>query len=65
MQFGSMPDKETINAVFIFRRLLEEYHTKGKKLQMCSVGPQKHFESTPRNVLEFAIRKKGIADRFG
>ena len=32
IQFGFMPEKEIIDAVFILRRLQEEYHAKGKKL---------------------------------
>ena len=34
MQFGFMPGKGTIDAVFIVRRLQEEYRTKGKKLRV-------------------------------
>ena len=30
MQFGFMPERETIAVVFILRRLQEEYHAKGK-----------------------------------
>ena len=29
MQFGFMPDRGTIDAVFILRRMQEEYHAKG------------------------------------
>ena len=34
MQFGFMPGKGTIDAVFILRRLQEEYRAKGKKLHV-------------------------------
>ena len=37
MQFGSMSERRTIDAVFILRRMQEEYHAKGKKLYMCFV----------------------------
>ena len=37
MQFGFMPGKGTIDAVFILRRLQEEYLDKEKKLYMCFV----------------------------
>ena len=30
MQFGFMPERETIDAVFILRRMQAEYHAKGK-----------------------------------
>ena len=36
-QFGFMPERRTVDAVFILRRLLEEYHAKGRKLCMCFV----------------------------
>ena len=32
MQFGFMPQRETIDAAFILRWLQDEYHAKGKKL---------------------------------
>ena len=34
MQFGSMPERGTIDAVFILRRMQEEYHDKGKNMFM-------------------------------
>ena len=37
MQFGFMPESGTTDAVFILRRMQEEYHDKGKKLHMCFV----------------------------
>ena len=34
MQFGLMPEKGTIDAVFVMRRMKAEYHAKGKSC-MC------------------------------
>ena len=34
MQFGFMPERGTIDAVFILRRMQEQYYDKGKKLYM-------------------------------
>ena len=36
-QFGSKPERGTIDPVFILKRMQEEYHAKGKKLHMCFV----------------------------
>ena len=62
MLFGSMPERGTIDAVFILRRMQEEFHAKGKQLYMCFVNLEKSFDIVPSKVLELAMRKKGIPD---
>ena len=48
MQFGFMPGKETVNAIFIVRRMLEQYQKKNKKLYICFVDMEKAFDRVPR-----------------
>ena len=43
VKFGFMPERETIDAVFILRIMQGEYYTKGKKLYMCFVDHERHF----------------------
>ena len=62
MQFCIMRERETIDAIFISRRLQEEYRAIGKQLYMCFVNLEKAFVIVPRKVLEWALRKKGIAE---
>ena len=58
-QFGFMPGKGTIDAVFILGRIQEEYIGKRNKLYMCSVDLENAIDEVPRKVAELAIRKKG------
>jgi len=57
-----MPGKGTIDAVFISRRLQEEYLDKEKKLYMCFVDLEKAFDMVLRRVLEWAMRKRGVPE---
>ena len=62
MQFGFMPGNGTVDAIFIVRRMQEEYQKKGKKLYMCFVDMEKAVDRVPRKVMEWAMRKKGLSE---
>ena len=62
MQFGFVPGKGTVDAIFIVRRIQEEYQKKDKKLYMCFVDMEKAFDRVPRKVMEWAMRKKGLSE---
>ena len=50
MQFCFLPESGTSDAVFILRRLQEDYHAKEKKLYMCFADEEKAFDRIPRSV---------------
>ena len=62
MQLGFIPERGTIDAVFILRRMQEEYNSKRKMLHMCFMDLDNAFDRVPRKVLEWALRKKEIPD---
>ena len=62
MLFGFMPGKGTADAIFIVRRMQEEYQKKDKKLYICFVDMEKVFDRVPRKVMEWAMRKKGLSE---
>ena len=47
MQFRFVPGKGTVDAIFIVRRMQEEYQKKDKKLYMCFVNMEKAFDRVP------------------
>ena len=62
VQFGFMPGKGTTHALFILRRMQEEFRGREKKLYMCFVDLEKAFDRVPRKVMEWALGKKGLAE---
>ena len=62
MQFGLTPEKGTTDALFILRRMQEEFLGREKKLYMCFVDLEKAFDRVPRKVMEWALRKKSLLE---
>ena len=58
MQFGFMPGKGTTHALFILRRIREEFRGKEKKLCTCFVDLEKAFDRVPTKVVEWALKTK-------
>ncbi|XP_014786440.1 uncharacterized protein LOC106880826 [Octopus bimaculoides] len=52
MQFAFMPGKGIMDAMFIVRRLQEEYRDKEKELYLCIVDLEKAFDRISRKVIE-------------
>ena len=61
-QFGFMPGKRAMDAIFIVRRMQEEYQKKDKKLYICFVVMEKAFDGVSRKVMERAMKKKGLLE---
>ena len=64
IQFGFMPNRSTVDAIFIFRRMQKSYLEKNRKLFICFVDLEKSFDRVPREVIEWALRKKLVPERL-
>ena len=63
MQFGFMPGRGIVDAVFILRRLTEKVRAKNMQLLFVFVDLEKAFDWVPRKVIGFALRHKGVCPR--
>ena len=60
MQFGFMPGKGNTDAIFIMRQVQGKYQAKMKKLYYTFVNLEKEFDSIPREVVRWALKKFGV-----
>ena len=60
MQFGFMPGKGTIDAIFIARQMQEKFREKKKDLYFLFIDLEKAFDRVPRKVVTWAMRKAGL-----
>ena len=51
-----------MDAIFIVKRMQEEYQKKDKKLYMCFVNIEKAFDRVPRKVIEWAMKNKDLSE---
>ena len=63
MQFGFMPTKGTTHALFILKRMQEEFREREQKLYMCFVDLEKAFDRVPRKGM--GIKKERIGRSVG
>ncbi len=63
-QFGFRAKKSTVDAAFVLRSVIDEYHSKNKKVFACFVDFKAAFDSVNRNALLFKLNKMGVGGKF-
>ena len=62
MQFGFMSGRGMTDALFIARRMQEEYREKDTKLYMCFVDLEKAFGRVQKRVMQWVLKKKRLPE---
>jgi len=62
LQFGFMPGRGTVDAIFIARQMQEKYRAKKKDLYFAFIDLEKAFDRVPRDVLHWALSKAGVEE---
>ena len=62
-QFGFMPGRSTMKAIFLIRQVMERYREK-KYLHMVFIDLEKAYDKIPRNVIWWALDKHKVPTKY-
>ena len=62
MLYGFMKGKGTTDAIFMARKMQENFRVKGKKLYFGFVDLERAFDRVPREVMGWAVRELGVGE---
>ena len=63
-QFGFMPGRGTVDAVFVLRQVQEKILEGNSKRYWTFVDLEKAFDRVPREVMYWSLRRKGVTEKI-
>jgi hypothetical protein len=63
-QFEFMPERSTMEAIFLIRQLMERCREQKKDLHMIFIDLEKDYDKVPRNVIWWALQKHKVSSKY-
>jgi Reverse transcriptase (RNA-dependent DNA polymerase) len=63
-QFGFMPGRSTMEAIFLIRQLMERHREQKKDLHMIFIDLEKAYDKIPRNIMWWALKRKLVPTKY-
>jgi hypothetical protein len=63
-QFGLMPGRSTMKAIFLIRHVMERYKEQKKDLHMVFIDLEKAYGKIPRNLMWWALDKHKVPTKY-
>ena len=62
-QFGFMPERSTMETIFLIRQVMQRYREK-KDLHMVFINLEKAYNKIPKNVIWWALDKHKVPTKY-
>jgi hypothetical protein len=63
-QFGYMPERSTMEAIFLIRQLMERCMEQKKDMHMIFIDLEKAYDKVTRNIMWWVMQKYKVSSKY-